>query len=242
MSNPQRLDQINQIGYYDYGYQYENKEKPITKKFLTPDGYVTTNTLFAEQQKDSEQDRYMCREKKYELVVPNGLDTVPTWMRNKANVSAEFGRIQNEIYSKFTYDGDLDDLFRDRQAQDLAEQMEEMGMSEEDYVRLLNLSNRLKMDSEINNQGDEDQGLNKREGEEGSSGLEEKQEEKEDTPPRFSSSGKSGTRLSDTRPQTPNSTTARTTRSQKKSAEKFKELGQFGSIKKQQKRNPRGYI
>ena len=61
-------------------------------------------------------------------------------------------------------------------------------------------------------------------------------------PPRFSSSGKSGTRLSDTRPQTPNSTTARTTRSQKKSAEKFKELGQFGSIKKQQKRNPRGYI
>ena len=68
MSNPRRLDQINQIGYYDYGYQYENKEKPITKKFLTPDGYVTTNTLFAEQQKDSEQDRYMCREKKYELV------------------------------------------------------------------------------------------------------------------------------------------------------------------------------
>ena len=122
MSNPRRLDQINQIGYYDYGYQYENKEKPITKKFLTPDGYVTTNTLFAEQQKDSEQDRYMCREKKYELVVPNGLDTLPTWMRNKANVSAEFGRIQNEIYSKFPYDGDLDDLFRDRQAQDLAEQ------------------------------------------------------------------------------------------------------------------------
>ena len=36
MSNPRRLDQINEIGYYDYGYQYENKEKPITKKFLTP--------------------------------------------------------------------------------------------------------------------------------------------------------------------------------------------------------------
>ena len=89
MSNPRRLDQINQIGYYDYGYQYENKEKPITKKFLTPDGYVTTNTLFAEQQKDSEQDRYMCREKKYELVIPNGLDTVPTWMRNKANGNVE---------------------------------------------------------------------------------------------------------------------------------------------------------
>ena len=190
MSNPRRLvsleiapqDQINQIGYYDYGYQYENKEKPITKKFLTPDGYVTTNTLFAEQQKDSEQDRYMCREKKYELVIPNGLDTVPTWMRNKANVSAEFGRIQNEIYSKFPYDGDLDDLFRDRQAQDLAEQMEQMGMSEEDYVRLLNLANRLKMDSEINNQGDEDQGLGEREGEEGEEYEETKQSEAPQTP------------------------------------------------------------
>ena len=182
MSNPRRLDQINQIGYYDYGYQYENKEKPITKKFLTPDGYVTTNTLFAEQQKDSEQDRYMCREKKYELVIPNGLDTVPTWMRNKANVSAEFGRIQNEIYSKFPYDGDLDDLFRDRQAQDLAEQMEEMGMSEEDYVRLLNLANRLKMDSEINNQGDEDQGLGEREGEVGEDYEETKQSEAPQTP------------------------------------------------------------
>ena len=63
MSNPRRLvsleiapqDQINQIGYYDYGYQYENKEKPITKKFLTPDGYVTTNTLFARGGRNREE-------------------------------------------------------------------------------------------------------------------------------------------------------------------------------------------
>ena len=73
----------------------------------------------------------------------------------------------------------MDDLFRDRQAQDLAEQMQEMGMSEEDYVKLRNLAIRLKTDSANNNQGDQDQGLQEREGEEGLSGL----EEKEDSPP-----------------------------------------------------------
>ena len=110
-------------------------------------------------QKDSEQDRYMCRDKKYDLVVPNGLDTVPVWMRDKANVSAEYGRIQNEIYSKFPYDGNLGELFRDRQALDLAEQIQNIGISEEDYMRLLNLATRLKNDSANNNQGNQDQGL-----------------------------------------------------------------------------------
>ena len=46
MSNPKRLDQINEIGYYDYAYQYENKEKPISKKIMVSDGYVTANSLF----------------------------------------------------------------------------------------------------------------------------------------------------------------------------------------------------
>ena len=55
-------------------------------------------------------------------------------------------------------------------------------MSEEDYVRLLNLSNRLKKDSASNNQGDEDQGLNKREGEEGEEYEETKQSEAPQTP------------------------------------------------------------
>lgn len=97
-------------------------------------------------------------------------------MRDKVNVSAEYGRIQNEIHSKFPYGGDMDDLFRERLAQDFVQSMEQIGMSEEDYMRLLNLTNRLKTDSANNNQGDIDQGLNEREGEEGMSGLEEKTE------------------------------------------------------------------
>ena len=135
----------------------KTKRNPLAKHILNLTDLC--NSLFAEQQKDSEQDRYMCRDKKYDLVVPNGLDTVPVWMRDKANVSAEYGRIQNEIYSKFPYGGDMDDLFRERLAQDFVQSMEQIGMSEEDYMRLLNLTNRLKTDSANNNQGDQDQGL-----------------------------------------------------------------------------------
>ena len=76
--------------------------------------------------------------------------------------------------------------------------MKEMGMSEEDYVRLLNLAIRLKTDSANNNQGDQDQGLQEREGEDGSSGLAPSVrtavlEEKEDSPPTQNSTAAAST-------------------------------------------------